>query len=157
YFHPSDEAAKADWEAFAIRGAREIESATDDAELAQKLRALFEPVSPTLRVLTAGQPYTRPAALNAPGSNAKVTYWKHFGVGIPSVRQNIYRSDRVQETANSAPSQVNLPEAPFKADLGDGLTAFVPTTLYVDAQGTFPHTSAAKSDPATAGKPISSG
>jgi hypothetical protein len=156
YFHPSDEAAKVDWEAFAIRGAREIESAKDDAELAQGLEALFEPVSPTVRVLTAGQPYTRPAALSAPGSNAKVTYWKHFGVGIPSAQQNIYRSDRVQETANSAQSNVVLPDAPFKADLGGGLTAWLPLTLYVDAEGTLPH-SRAKTDTAAAVKPVWSG
>src|SRR5262249_51966596 len=34
YFHPSDEAASTDWDSFAVRAARDVEAAQDDAELA---------------------------------------------------------------------------------------------------------------------------
>src|SRR5439155_1342015 len=73
YFHPSDEGAKTDWASFAIRGARAIESAKDDEELAQQLVSLFEPVSPALRVLPGGRPYERPAGLNPPAGDPEVT------------------------------------------------------------------------------------
>ncbi len=33
FFHPSDQAAAIDWQSFAIDGVRQVESATDDAEL----------------------------------------------------------------------------------------------------------------------------
>jgi hypothetical protein len=148
YFHPSDEAARTDWEALAIRGVRDVEAAKDDAELTQKLMALFQPVSPTLRIGGAGQQYTPPAALNTPGSNPRITYWKHFGLGPTTgdARMNVYRSERVQESAGS-PTEPRLtgltPNSPFRADLGDGLTAWVPLSLYVDNQGTLPHTATA--------------
>ena len=142
YFHPSDEAARADWEALAIRGARAVETAMDDTELAQALLAVFQPISPTLRIVGPGQQYIRPAGLNPPGANARVTYWKHHGVATG--RQGPYRSDRVQETVAAATSvKISLPDAPFRGDLGDGLIAWLPSTLYVDGQGTLPHGRAA--------------
>ena len=145
YFHPSDEAARTDWEALAIRGVRDVESAKDDAELAQKLLGLFQPASPTLRIVGAGQQYALPAALNSPGNNAKITYWKHFGLGTTGgAGTNVYRSERLQELpGNSADARVRIPSSPLRADVGNGLTAWVPMSLYVDNQGTLPHTSTA--------------
>jgi C-terminal processing protease CtpA/Prc len=132
YFHPSDEAFRTDWDALAIRGARAVEGAKDDAELAQTLLTLFQPISPTLRIVTAGQQYVRPAELNSPGANAKITYWKHHGVGMGRAASG-YHSERVQETAATA-------SAPLRGDLGEGLVAWVPSSLYVDEQGTLPRT-----------------
>jgi hypothetical protein len=44
-----------DWTSFAIKGAREVESARGDTELARKLTSLFSPMAPTVRVLTSAQ------------------------------------------------------------------------------------------------------
>jgi C-terminal processing protease CtpA/Prc len=158
YFHPSDEAAKTNWDAFAITGARAIESARDDAELAQKLSALFETMSPTVRVLTSGQQYSTPAALRSSGNDPKVIYWKHFGVGLATGAQSIYHSERIQETASAASrSKAPVPDSPFKTDLVPGVTAWVPGALYVDGQGTLPHSSAAQAGTALAPQPNWSG
>jgi C-terminal processing protease CtpA/Prc len=105
-------------------------------------------------MLLSGEPYVRPAALNPPGRDPKVTYWKHFGLGTPSAQRNIYHSERVQEAASAAAGfKVPLPDSPIKLDLGQGLTAWIPVALYVDSRGTLPHASAAKSDERSAVKP----
>ena len=48
FFHPSDEAARADWDAFTIAGIAAVEAA-DPRNLAETLHRLFAPVAPTLR------------------------------------------------------------------------------------------------------------
>jgi C-terminal processing protease CtpA/Prc len=152
YFHPSDEAAHMDWEAFALRGARDIESAQDDAELARRLLTLFQPIAPTLRITNAEQTYSQPAELKAASRDSRITYWKHFGVGASSNVTNLYRSDRVQERASTDErSKAPLPAAPFKADFGSGLIAWIPLALYVDEKGTLPHAPNALSSPSSAG------
>ena len=50
HFHPSDEAADADWDLLAIRGIRVAEPAADPAELADVLQRLFHPIAPNVRV-----------------------------------------------------------------------------------------------------------
>jgi Peptidase family S41 len=157
YFHPSDQAARTDWESFAIQGARAVENAKDDAELAQKLASLFSPVAPTVRVLTGEQKYVLPPELQPPkdAGEAKVTYWRHRGVGISMHPGGTYHSERVQEKAAGADGKkVPAPGSPWQAGLSDGVRAWVPITLYVDAQGTLPHmASASASDADKAMKP----
>lgn len=58
HFYPSDEAAAADWNVFAVEGVRAVEEATDAADLARKLETLFRPLAPNLRVFPTGR---RPA------------------------------------------------------------------------------------------------
>src|SRR3989442_3654947 len=52
HFHPSDEAAATDWNAFTIAAVDTVESAQSGAALATTLRALFLPIAPTLRIDT---------------------------------------------------------------------------------------------------------
>lgn len=143
HFHPSDEAAAADWDALAVSGVRAIEDAKDPAELAKKLEAFFQPVAPTLRVFPASQAPPQ-IDLEAPagGAGLKLIAWRHRGFGSGAVR-SIYRSERV----TSPPDGGKLP-APFAADLGGGVKALVPLALFADAQGTLPH---AATPPATKG------
>ena len=129
HFHPSDEAAGADWDALAINGVRSVEAAPEPAELARRLERIFQPVAPLVRVL----PASAPAPLISFGTGTKITFWQHhgFGTGTPS---SIYRSERV--TVEAPPGR-RL--AAFQADLGRGVRAFVPIALYVDEKGTLPH------------------
>jgi hypothetical protein len=137
HFHPSDEAAQADWEAFAIAGVRAIESAAP-AELAQKLESLFRPVAPTLQVFPSGRrPPIPPALLPPKGASAlKMIAWRHFGFGAGNPR-SIYRSERVTKDAPDG----RLPE-PFQANLGGGLSCLAPLALFTDSKGTLPHSPA---------------
>ncbi|HET7871131.1 MAG TPA: hypothetical protein VFL42_01385, partial [Terriglobales bacterium] len=156
YFHPSDQAAATDWNEFAIQGARAVESAADDAELAQRLTLLFSPIAPTVRVLSASQQYTLPQDLLPPkeAPETKITYWRHRGLGLSQKKGGTYSSERLQvKAARAEESKLPAPGSPWQADLDAGLKAFVPLALYVDAQGTLPHTTPS-STPGEAAKDI---
>ncbi|HEX9735886.1 MAG TPA: peptidase S41, partial [Thermoanaerobaculia bacterium] len=47
FFHPSDEAAGVDWDAFAVYGAAKVMAVDAGGDLAAALRELFVPVAPT--------------------------------------------------------------------------------------------------------------
>jgi hypothetical protein len=46
FFHPSDQAAAADWETIAVEGARRVEGAKTPAGLIARLREIFQPIRP---------------------------------------------------------------------------------------------------------------
>src|SRR6185503_15490729 len=50
YFHPSDEAAAADWNRLAIVSVRVVESAATAEELATRLQNVFGPIAPGVRI-----------------------------------------------------------------------------------------------------------
>ncbi|HEY2069101.1 MAG TPA: S41 family peptidase [Rhizomicrobium sp.] len=138
FFHPSDEGAKAHWQDIAIAGVQRAENARDATALVAALRAVFIPVAPTLRIyLTGGPVPTASAALSDPPSGATIVGWEHHGVhgdGDDDARRNgFYTSKRVAMTTP-------LPDHPFAADLGGGVSVLMPTTLYRDSSGTLPHT-----------------
>jgi hypothetical protein len=159
YFHPSDQASRADWDAFVIRGVREVEGAKDDKELAQKLTALFTGIAPTLRVNHGAQKYLLPPELSPPratkgAADLKVTYWRHNGIDMKEKRRNVYHSERVQKSFESAVSEkAPLPGSPWKADLSRGVTAWIPLAVYVDAKGTLPHAPETSAETAPQEKP----
>ena len=55
YFHPSDEAARVSWAAFAIYGVRAVRSIGDRADLRKTLDALFKPIAPTAQIFSSDQ------------------------------------------------------------------------------------------------------
>jgi Peptidase family S41 len=151
HFHPSDEAATTNWEWFAIEGVQVAEEAKSPAELAKVLETLFQPIAPSVRVFPTDQPPARGAEL-APPKDApapQFVAWYHFGVGTGHPR-SIYSSVRVnnEEPVPTLPRE-NLPEVklpepsePFVADLGAGVSCWVPLALYSDEKGTLPRTTA---------------
>ncbi len=133
FFHPSDQAASADWNSFAIAGVQVVERARNAAELAAALRRLFLPLAPTLRIFSTGSPAPAPSPALAAAPGATLTAWRHRGVFLGYTihgNEGMYSSTRVTVTA---------PNAPFAADLGGGVSILMPTTLCRDAQGTLPH------------------
>jgi C-terminal processing protease CtpA/Prc len=154
HFHPSDEAAKTYWDAFAIEGMRAAEGAKNSAELAQKLEALFHPIAPTVHVFTADRgptnqksDETKPSA-PAATDNLKVVAWRHLGFGGGT--NFLYNSNRVSKSVAEARAdeQMPNPDEPFQADLGGGLAARIPLALYADEQGTLPKAHAEPKDSA---------
>ena len=118
YFHPSDQAAAADWEALALTGVQAVEPAKSPEELARILDGLFRPLAPTLRVYpTAGPRPPLPAELKPPaGGGLEVISWEHQGVKLGK-RPSIYRSERVTQ-AGGAPAGAEdsqfLEAAPYR-------------------------------------------
>jgi hypothetical protein len=160
YFHPSDEAAHANWDGFVFTCVQEVESAKDAKELAEKLTPLFRAIAPTIRVLPTGEPYRPPEDLRLTTDmvNPRITFWRHVGVGSTSkmtINYNPYHSERVQESAYAADrSKVPTPDLPWRVDLRGGITAWVPLALYVDGQGTLPHAEVTALDSITASQRV---
>jgi hypothetical protein len=124
YFHPSDEAASADWESFAIEAVRSVEGVRDANELAARLGTLFKPVAPLVRVFPTARPATPPVL----EPTAKLVRWRHHGLGTVAV-PSLYYSKRVIEDAPSG----KISE-PFAAELGGGVSCLVPLALPAPAE-----------------------
>jgi len=103
FFHPSDEAAAADWQQVALAGVEHVESATDAADLARRLEDVFRPLAPTLRVWPRGVEREGAEAPPAEPRQSAGTWiaWRHDGVEL-STRPNIYTSQRVPVAAAGA-------------------------------------------------------
>jgi hypothetical protein len=141
HFHPSDEAAAADWTSLAADGAQRVEAQPDAAALAAELQAVFAPVAPTVRVFVTGQRPVLPPELNpSVSAEARLTRWHHFGYAADGY-DGIFHSERVTRgvVAGRLPDGFPDPGEPFAADLGGGVSCLVPLALYADIEGTLPH------------------
>src|ERR1035438_6662472 len=154
YFHPSDQAVTINWEAFAVYGMGQVEGAQTPAELASTLQTLFAPIAPTVMVYPTGQTPPVPAALQ-PGDTTGLSVIRWDYVGFPSSGSSPYSATRVgQGVANGTiPTGFSDPASAYVADLGAGVSCFVPVVLYTNAQGTVPRPTAPL--PALPGRPWS--
>ncbi len=116
YFHPSDEAASIDWEAFAVYGAREVKKAAGDDQLKETLERLFLPIAPTLQILRQGEA-PQPLELPKNTEGLKVVAWQHEGLwlGNPS---GVFTSVRINRE-NKKPAGFSL----FPASIGHAIDA----------------------------------
>lgn len=149
FFHPSDEAAEADWNALAIYGARRIRQAGDALDVRRVLLELFRPVAPTLEVFDApGVPSPWPPYSERfkEREGLRVVAWQHFGVRL-SEKSNIYQSLRVNrdpETESLFEKLPGIDEATEARIMGDELCCLLPLTLYADEEGTLPRSDVKK-------------
>jgi hypothetical protein len=96
HFHPSDECAAADWEAFAVEAVAVAEPARTPAELAERLAGLFAPYAPSLQVFPTDRPPAAVKLVAPAGEAARVVAWRHHGVGVRGGTP-LYRSERVAD------------------------------------------------------------
>ncbi|MDQ3714047.1 MAG: S41 family peptidase [Acidobacteriota bacterium] len=156
HFHPSDEAAATDWEAFAVEGIRLVETAKNKKELTAALDKLFRPVAPTVRVYRSGKRVAQPKELKPKKTDGlKIIYWHHVGFGQKNAGQSAYSSERkaLEIPAEKTPAPSPDPSRPFVADLGGGVSASVPFALFVGDKGTLPGVTKAAEN-AAAGKTL---
>ena len=132
FFHPSDQAAAADWETFAIEGVRAVEPAATPAELQATLNKLFAPIAPLVRVYPSANRPAPPAFPRAP----EMIRYEHHGVGLSNavMAQPTYHSDRVR-IPTSADARVEV----YGQVIAPGISADVPVLIYADSEGTLPH------------------
>ncbi|HXM70240.1 MAG TPA: S41 family peptidase [Thermoanaerobaculia bacterium] len=148
YFHPSDQAATANWSGFVRAGVQRVEGAAGPEELARTLTTLFLPLAPTVRVFPSDRPEPPAAELLAPPAGTakpRVVAWRHHGLGLGMTANHGYKSERIADrpprsAPESVPPEAPLPEPgkPFAADLGGGVSALVPLALYAGEHGTLP-------------------
>lgn len=138
YFHPSDEAAEADWESFAIAGVSEVESAETAVDLRKTLERLFDPLAPTLRLSDRRLPALAASSLVAPGQ-AAVRYvgWWYHGWAEQSDTRPYYRQ-RIWKALPAAADSILQPGSEVNVNLGGGVWCSVPLTLYGDTIRTIP-------------------
>ncbi len=129
WFHPSDAAANADWDALAVEGVRAVEPARDTAQLRAALTAWLAPIAPGVSILAEGE---APPPAATPPDGARVAFWVHAGVGFGS--SPVYSSRRRRMPLASAREEGAAdPAEPTILALGDGLRSAVPTSLWVTA------------------------
>ncbi len=140
YFHPSDEASQIDWDKFAMDGVLFVEDAPDTNALIQRLQTLFCPIAPTVLIYANGTEPQLSDNLILPRQqrHMNVVMWKHhgWGFGISSA----YTSERISDVASKDyfPENFPDPQEPYHADLGSGISALVPLSLYSNEDGTLP-------------------
>ncbi|HYG63636.1 MAG TPA: S41 family peptidase [Thermoanaerobaculia bacterium] len=137
FFHPSDQAAAADWDQVAIAGVQEAEKAVNADDLARTLEDFFAPLAPTLRVYPDGGRPGVPGELSPPSGNPQVVYWVHNGVGLPATPPLTSYTSVREASPNAPPAETGLPrpEQPLEVSLGGGVSALLPLALYRDSQG----------------------
>jgi C-terminal processing protease CtpA/Prc len=136
HFHPSDEAAAADWDAVAVNGVDVVESAKNPAELASRLGDVFLPLAPSVRIYPTNAP--EKPSLAKPADATMVVAWQHNGFG-QNAASGIYSSERVRWSATQPDTRFPDPLQPLQLDLGGGVSASVPLALYTDGSRTLPH------------------
>ncbi len=126
HFHPADEAARIDWDAFTIRALRAAEHAADREQLGRLLHDLFRSIAPTVELSIDGNTLGSVARVEPTAESGRLV-WRHFGA-----------SDRV-EAGELDPPPTAAANAPMPLSLGHGLTARVPSLLFTDIDDTLPH------------------
>jgi C-terminal processing protease CtpA/Prc len=85
YFHPSDEAARVDWDALAIYAAGKAKDAPDAGALKAVLEEVFRPVAPSMALYVKGEAPPAPEAkAYSPEEADKLVSWQHVGAGSGS-------------------------------------------------------------------------
>lgn len=145
YFHPTTESESIDWDDLTIRAVQDVEGAKDAESLAERLTAWAAPVAPTVRVWQSADP-RRPTAPAKPQGATHIVGMRYAGYALPvkpgaaPPPMNIYGAERVRETlaVETPPRDIQPAGAAVTLDLGGGVTALVPVTLYADAERTLP-------------------
>jgi C-terminal processing protease CtpA/Prc len=145
HFHPSDQAALADWDRLAVEGVRAVEPAQSPEDLARRLEEFIRPVAPTVRIFPSGVVPKLPEELAAPpkGDGFRVVAWEHRGYGGSGQAGGFptpYHSERARtklEDSKPPPGSPD-PAKPYFADLGGGVSCFVPLALYAGDDATLP-------------------
>lgn len=89
YFHPSDEAAKLDWQAFAVYGTKYVIDARDDDELISRLNNMFKLIGPSIEIYK-GKRMHRVNLVPPDKQKYKVVSWQHKGFALPPIKDDSY-------------------------------------------------------------------
>ncbi|MBI1851073.1 MAG: peptidase S41 [Planctomycetes bacterium] len=142
YFHPSSEAASADWKAIAIQSIPKIEGANDPDELARLLEDAVRPVAPTVRIQATGKTPAKSADVGPPAGmdSPSVVSWEYHGMSVDNAAAPIYFRTLLRKPApqGQVPEGFADPRTPFTADLGGGVSCSVPLALFEADAKTYP-------------------
>ena len=116
FFHPSDEAARIDWDRFAIYGVEKVKNVSSSRQLKAVLEKLFLPLAPTLQIYLEGETPKNLERLKDT-KDLKVVAWQHLGVWLGN-SFNIYKSlrlNRKTKLPTVSPTQPGIVTQKLKA------------------------------------------
>jgi C-terminal processing protease CtpA/Prc len=152
YFYPSDEATKVNWEQLAIMGVTSVEGAQSADELVNILRKLFQPYAPTLDMFPTGHK-CHPLEINNLRPEIQrlyIVHWRHHGYGFLDNQENwlsgYFYSERIYESiplSEIKTGDISI-ERPLLENLGGGVSACIPLTIYATQAGTLPNSMSVK-------------
>ncbi len=154
HFHPSDQAAAADWSRVVREGAPAAAGADSPEALAAALTRVLAPLAPSIQVFPSDAPPAPPSPLLASAENpfAGVVFWRH--IGFTTMQQdNIFARDRMLIGLRNADGLRRVPDpTDFPIfDLGAGVSCRMPISVWVDTQGrSLPLPGAGEADSAAA-------
>lgn len=95
YFYPGDDAAKIDWDKFAIYGAKKVDQCKNSNELKDSLNSLAMVLMPGVKIMPSDEQVVFPAGLKPKNlSGYQEITWQHLGVGLVKDKRSIYQSAR---------------------------------------------------------------
>jgi hypothetical protein len=158
FFHPSEQAAKINWNHFAVYGSKQVEKAKNREELKQILEELFLPISPSLVIYHSHEKKTLSLSSITPKDTTgmKVITWQHCGVKLSdspivynSIRVN--RKNKILVGNKSMMIESKTIKGPARLfdqypiigehinkELGMGLSCIIPLALYGTPEHTYP-------------------
>jgi|GEM_PF-1336206 len=140
WFYPGDEAAKIDWDKFAVYGVKRVEPASNETELKQILIEMFKPIAPAIQITDKKQDASFELKSITPNDTSglhKIS-WVHFGVYLGK-RSNVYKSLRYNRDTVTGFDNRFLKIGEFiKKDIGSNLVIIMPLALYGSNEHTFP-------------------
>ncbi len=134
FFHPTDASDQADWQRLAIYGVQQVRDATTNAQLAERLEAVFRPLAPTLQLWADGE--APPPAPAVPRARDGLVYWQYQG--FPGTQVSLYSPPyskvRVQpeQTWRRRFSDAPPASARVQTELSPGLHMRLPVVLSAD-------------------------
>jgi C-terminal processing protease CtpA/Prc len=146
FFHPTDAAARQNWDDFAMSAIPLVEGAPHSDSLATVLRRIFAEVAPTVVIYPVAAPPPPSRAAWPTSPELAIVFWRHLGYG-PTEPSRIYRSERLRVSApdgrppqrlpfsigrQRAPTFYTVPDPrePLTVALGAGVAARIPLALY---------------------------
>jgi C-terminal processing protease CtpA/Prc len=100
FFHPSDQAADANWNRVAVAGIEAVEGAPDAASLARALEDFVRLLAPTVRIVPRGERPEMHPALRPPedGKGVRIVAWRHYG-GHFDGTSKVFSSERIDNAS----------------------------------------------------------
>ena len=140
WFYPGDEAAKINWDKFAVYGVKRVEKASNENELKQILIELFKPIAPSIQIIDKKHDARFELKSITPNDTSGLNKisWVHYGVYLGK-GSNAYRSLRQNRDAVTGFDNRFLKIGEFiKKEIGNNLVIIMPFVLYGSNEHTFP-------------------
>jgi len=95
YFYPGDDAAKIDWDKFAIYGSEKVDQCKDASALKDSLNAMAKTLMPGVKIIDNNEKVVFPSSLKPANLNGiKEITWQHLGIGLLKDKRSLYQSAR---------------------------------------------------------------